>query len=77
VRYLKDCCYKFLIVFLVDVKVFLILSQTRTGKERARYAALRHGGHVQEDRFMHREVIALTRQSKDLMHEFEIDTDCI
>lgn len=41
--------------------------KTKIGKELARRAALRHGGHTQEARAVHREVTDLIRQSKDLL----------
>ena len=51
--------------------------KTKIGKERARWAALRHGGHTQQARALHRESMDLIRQSKNFLHEFEIDAHCI
>jgi len=44
--------------------------KTKIGKERARHAALRHGGHTQEARVLHREAMALIRQSKNILQPF-------
>jgi hypothetical protein len=45
--------------------------KTKAGKENARRAALRHGGHTQEARAMHQEAMDLIRQSKDLLLALE------
>jgi hypothetical protein len=45
--------------------------KTKIGRERARQAALRHGGHTQEARALQREAMDLIRQSKDLLYRFE------
>ena len=45
--------------------------KTEEGKERSRQAAFRHGGQTKEAREMHREAMALIRQSKDLMRSFD------
>jgi hypothetical protein len=41
--------------------------KTQNGKDHSRRAALKHGGHTKEARARHREVMALIRQSKDLL----------
>lgn len=43
--------------------------KTKVGKERSRLAALRHGGHTKKIRTLHRESMALIRQSKDLLQQ--------
>lgn len=47
--------------------------KTKIGKERARRAALLHGGQTQEARVLHREAMALIRQSKGLLQSFNLD----
>lgn len=44
---------------------------TKAGKERSRQAALRHGGHTQQAKTQHREVMALIRHSKNLLKNVE------
>jgi hypothetical protein len=40
---------------------------TNRGKERARQAAFRHGGHTKQAKAHYRETMTLIRQSKDLL----------
>lgn len=41
--------------------------KTQAGKDRARQAALRHGGHTKQAKARHREAMALIRQCKDIL----------
>jgi len=40
---------------------------TKKGKENSRQAILKHGGHTRENIMLHRESMALIRQSKNLI----------
>ena len=42
--------------------------RTKQGKERARLAALKHGGCTKEARALHREAMDLIRQSKNVLY---------
>ena len=44
---------------------------TSEGKEKARLAAYRNGGHTKQVKESHREAMALIRQSKDLLGSFD------
>ena len=44
--------------------------KSKAGRERSRLALLKHGGHTKEAKAMHREAMALIRQSKDLLRSF-------
>jgi hypothetical protein len=41
--------------------------KTKEGRENSRLAALRHGKYTQKTRALHREAMALIRQSKNLL----------
>ena len=45
--------------------------KTEAGKEHCRSAAFRHGGHTKEARTLHRESMALIRQSKEILRSFD------
>jgi len=44
--------------------------KTKDGRERSRLAILKHGSHTKEAKAIHREAMALIRQSKDLLRSF-------
>lgn len=44
--------------------------KTKAGKEHSRQAALRHGGCTKEALSVHKEAMALVRQSKGLLRSF-------
>lgn len=44
--------------------------KTKRGKEIARSAAIRHGGHTKDAKAMHRDAMALIRESKDFLQTF-------
>jgi hypothetical protein len=45
--------------------------KTKVGKEKARLAALRHGGYTKEAKIVHQEAMALIRQSKNIIQQLE------
>jgi hypothetical protein len=45
-------------------------AKTKAGKERSRRAVLRHGGHTKDAKTLHREAMALIRQSKNFLQSF-------
>jgi len=45
--------------------------KTKAGREKARLSAFRHGGCTKEAQALHREAMALIRESKDLLALWE------
>lgn len=45
--------------------------KTKAGRNRARQAAFRHGGHTKVAKARHREVMTLIRQSKDFLRSLD------